>query len=78
MIEPNQTAFIVKVACPDRDAPERLLTLFYAVLAEDPDSGMQIVRDAVRKGAQVTLTEVRLSQATAQAIDLLPGYARAL
>ncbi|GJE14981.1 hypothetical protein [Methylobacterium longum] len=78
MIEPNQTAFIVKVACSDEEAPERLLTLFYAVLAEDPESGMQIVRDAVREGAEVTLTEVRLSQATAQAIDLLPGYARAL
>jgi hypothetical protein len=78
MIEPNQTAFIVKVACPDGDAPERLLTLFYAVLADDPESGVQIVRDAVREGAELTLTEVRLSQATAQAIDLLPGYARAL
>jgi hypothetical protein len=55
-----------------------LVTLFYAVLAEDPDSGMQIVRDAVKEAAEVTLTEVRLSQATAQAIDLLPGYARAL
>lgn len=78
MIEPNQTAFIVKVACSDEDAPEQLLTLFYAVLAEDPERGMQIVKDAVRAGAEVTLTEVRLSQATAQAIDLLPGYARAL
>jgi hypothetical protein len=78
MIEPNQTAFIVKVACPDEDAQERLITLFYAVIAEDPDSGIQIVQGAVRKDAEVTLTEVRLSQATAQAIDLLPGYARAL
>lgn len=78
MIEPNQNAFIVKVAFPDEDAPERLLTLFYAVIADDPDQGVQIVRGAVREGAEVTLTEVRLSQATAQAIDLLPGYARGL
>ncbi|MDP4006224.1 hypothetical protein [Methylobacterium sp. NEAU K] len=78
MIEPNQTAFIVKVARPDEDAPEHLLTLFYAVIADDPESGVQIVREAVKEGAEVTLTEVRLSQATAQAIDLRPGYARAL
>ena len=78
MIEPNQTAFIVKVACPDEDAPEQLLTLFHAVLAEDPERGMQIVKAAVKAGAEITLTEVRLSPATAQAIDLLPGYARAL
>lgn len=78
MIEPNQTAFIVKVACPDEGAPDCPLTAFYAVLADDPDRAMQIVRDAVREGSDVTLTEVRLSQATAQAIELLPGYARAL
>jgi hypothetical protein len=78
MIEPNQTAFIVKVALPDENAPECLLTLFYAVIADDPDRGVQIVKDAVKEGADVTLTEVRLSQATAQAIELLPGHARAL
>ncbi|GJE41801.1 hypothetical protein [Methylobacterium soli] len=78
MMEPNQTAFIVKVACPDEDAPERQLNLFYAVLTEDPQSGVQIVKDAVEEVAEVTLTEVHLSQTTAQAIDLLPGYARAL
>lgn len=78
MIEPNQTAFIVKVARPDEDAPDCLLTVFYAVIADDPDSGVRIVKAAVKDGAEVTLTEVRLSQATAQAIDLRPGYARAL
>lgn len=78
MIEPNQTAFIVKAALRDEDEPECLLTLFYAVISEDPESGVQIVKDAVKEGAEVTLTEVRLSQATAQAIGLLPGYARAL
>lgn len=78
MTEPNQTAFIVKVALRDENAPECLLTLFYAVIADNPDLGVQIVREAVKEGAEVTLTEVRLSQATAQAIDLLPGHARAL
>jgi hypothetical protein len=78
MIEPNQTAFIVKVSLPDENAPERLLTLFYAVIADDPESGAQIVKDAVKEAAEVTLTEVRLSQATAQAINLLRGHARAL
>ncbi|MCJ2093895.1 hypothetical protein MKK67_15550 [Methylobacterium sp. J-072] len=78
MIEPNQTAFIVKVARRDEDAPDNLLTVFYAVIADNPDSGVQIVKEAVKAGAEVTLTEVRLSQATAQAIDLMPGYARAL
>ena len=78
MIEPNQTAFIVKVARPDEAIPDCLLTVFYAVIADDPDAGVQIVKAAVKDGAEVTLTEVRLSQATAQAIDLRPGYARAL
>ncbi|MGC5778126.1 hypothetical protein [Methylobacterium sp. NFXW15] len=78
MTEPNQTAFIVKVALPDEAAPEGRITLFYAVIADTPDQGVEIVRQAVKEGAEVTLTEVRLSQATAQAIELLPGYARAL
>ena len=78
MTEPNQTAFIVKVALPDETAPEQVLTLFYAVIADCANLGLQIVKEAVKEGAEVTLTEVRLSQATAQAIDLLPGYARAL
>ena len=78
MIEPNQTAFIVKVALPDEAAPENAITLFYAVIADSSDRGVEIVRSAVKEGAEVTMTEVRLSQATAQAIELLPGYARAL
>ncbi|MCJ2070779.1 hypothetical protein MKK75_18615 [Methylobacterium sp. J-030] len=52
MTEPNQTAFIVKVACPDEDAPKQPLTLFYAVLAKDPERGIQIGKDAVRAGAE--------------------------
>lgn len=78
MIEPNQTAFIVKVALPDEAAPEGCITLFYAVIADSAERGVEIVREAVKDGAEVTLTEVRLSQATAHAIDLRPGYARAL
>lgn len=78
MIEPNQTAFIVKVALPDEAAPDSWITLFYAVIADSAERGVEIVRGAVKEGAEVTLTEVRLSQATAQAIELLPGYARAL
>lgn len=54
MIEPNQTAFIVKVALPDEDAPERLLTLFYAAIADGPDQGVQIVKEAVKEGAEVS------------------------
>ncbi len=78
MIEPNQTAFIVKVAMLDDTSPDCPITLFYAVIADTSDQGVEIVRGAVKEGAEVTLTEVRLSQATAQAIELLPGYARAL
>lgn len=78
MIEPNQTAFIVKVALPDEEAPDGRITLFYAVISDSTDRGVEIVREAVKEGAEVTMTEVRLSQATAQAIELLPGYARAL
>lgn len=78
MIEPNQTAFIVKVTWPDADMPNGRLTMFYAVLADDPETGVQIVKNAVKADAEVELSEARLSQDTAQAIGLLPGYARAL
>ena len=78
MIEPNQTAFIVKVARADADRPNGRLTIFYAVIADDAESGVQLVREAVKEDADVELTEGRLSQETAQAIGLTPGYARAL
>ena len=78
MIEPNQTAFIVKVTWPDADTPNGRLTMLYAVLADDPETGVQIVKNAVKADAEVELSEARLSQDKAQAIGLLPGYARAL
>ena len=78
MIEPNQTAFIVKVARADADMPNGRLTIFYAIIADDAASGVRLVKEAVKEDADVELTEARLSQETAQAIGLTPGYARAL
>ena len=78
MIEPNQTAFIVKVARADADMPNKRLTLFYAVIADDAETGVRLVREVVKEDAEVELTDGRLSQDTAYAIGLTPGFARAL
>ena len=78
MIEPNQTALIVKVTRPDADMPAGRVTVFYAVIADDTESAVRLVKEAVKDDAEVELTEARLSQDTAQMIGLTPGYARAL
>ncbi|GJE35856.1 hypothetical protein [Methylobacterium oxalidis] len=78
MIEPNQTAHIVKVSWCDAGIPDGRLTMFYAALTESPEEAVDLVRQAVKPDAEVELTEARLSQDTAQAIELLPGFARAL
>lgn len=78
MIEPNQTALIVKVTRPDTDMPNGRVTVFYAVIAENAESVERLVREAVKDDAEVELTEARLSQDTAQMIGLEPGFARAL
>ncbi|WP_336491771.1 hypothetical protein [Methylobacterium nigriterrae] len=78
MIEPNQTAHIVKVSWCDEGMRNGRLTMFYAALTESPEEAVALVRQAVKADAEVELTEARLSQDTAQAIDLLPGFARAL
>lgn len=78
MIEPNQTALIVKVTCADVEMPTGRVTVFYAIIAEDAESAVRLVKEAVKDNAEVELTEARLSQDTAQMIGLTPGYARAL
>ncbi|AWN40112.1 hypothetical protein [Methylobacterium durans] len=78
MIEPNQTAYILKVSWRDAGIPDGPLTMFYAALTGSPEEAVELVRQAVKADAEVELTEARLSQDTAQAIDLLPGFARAL
>ncbi|MGV7030863.1 hypothetical protein [Methylobacterium symbioticum] len=78
MIEPNQTALIVKVTRADAEMPTGQVTVFYAIIAEDAESAVRLVKEAVKDDAEVELTEARLSQDTAQMISLTPGYARAL
>ncbi|GJD57962.1 hypothetical protein [Methylobacterium dankookense] len=78
MIEPNQTALIVKVTRADAEMPTGRVTVFYAIIAEDAGSAVRLVKEAVKDDAEVELTEARLSQDTAQMIGLIPGYARAL
>ncbi|MDR7040576.1 hypothetical protein J2X36_005359 [Methylobacterium sp. BE186] len=78
MIEPDQTAHIVKVSWQDEGTTAGRQTMFYAALTESPEEAVELVRQAVKADAEVELTEARLSQDTAQAIDLLPGFARAL
>jgi hypothetical protein len=77
-MEPNQTAYIVKVTRADADMPNGVLTMLYAVLTEGPAKAAELTRQAVKPDAEVEVLEARLSQDTAQAIGLMPDYARAL
>jgi hypothetical protein len=77
-MEPNQTAYIVKVTRADADMPNGVLTMLYAVLTESPAKAAELTRQAVKPDAEVEVLEARLSQDTAQAIGLMPDYARAL
>ena len=54
------------------------MAAFYAVLTETPEQAVELVRQAVKPDAQISLTDARLSQDTAQAIGLMPQLARAL
>ncbi|WP_375408950.1 hypothetical protein [uncultured Methylobacterium sp.] len=78
MSDPYQSAYIVKAALADESMPSGFLTLFYAIIADDAESGLQLVKGVVKEDAVVELTDARLSQVTAQAIGLAPGLARAL
>jgi hypothetical protein len=77
-MEPNQTAYIVKVTRADADMPNGVSTMLYAVLTESPAKAAELTRQAVKPDAEVEVLEARLSQDTAQAIGLMPDYARAL
>ena len=76
MIEPNQAAYIVKVTRADADMPNGVLTMLYAVLTENPEKAAELTQHAVKADAEVEVLEARLSQDTAQAIGLMPDYAR--
>jgi len=78
MIEPNQTAYIVKVTRTDTDMPNGVLTMLYTVLTESPENAAELTQLAVKADAEIEVLEARLSQDTAQAIGLMPDYARAL
>jgi hypothetical protein len=78
MIEPNQTAFILKVTLPDEAEPSGQLVIFYAAITTSEDEALAIVRQAVKADAAVEPTGVRLSQQTASALVLEAGLARAL
>ena len=78
MIEPNQTAYILKVSRPDDAEPSGCLVMFYAAITTSEADALAIVRRAVKADAEVEPTGVRLSQQTASALDLEAGLARAL
>lgn len=78
MIEPNQTAYIVKVTRTDTDMPNGVLTMLYTVLTESPENAAELTQLVVKADAEIEVLEARLSQDTAQAIGLMPDYARAL
>ena len=78
MIEPNQTAYIVKVTRTDTDMPNGVLTMLYTVLTESAENAAELTQLAVKADAEIEVLEARLSQDTAQAIGLMPDYARAL
>ncbi|SDA12339.1 hypothetical protein SAMN02799622_00702 [Methylobacterium sp. UNC378MF] len=78
MIEPNQTAFILKVTRPDEAELSGQLVIFYAAITCSEEEALAIVRRAVKADAAVEPTGVRLSQQTASALVLEAGLARAL
>lgn len=78
MIEPNQTAFILKVTRPDEAELSGQLVMFYVAITTSENEALSIVRRAVKEDATVEPTGVRLSQQTASALDLEAGFARAL
>jgi hypothetical protein len=78
MIEPNQTAFILKVTRPDEAELSGQLVMFYVAITTSENEALSIVRRAVKEDATVEPTGVRLSQQTASALDLEAGLARAL
>lgn len=77
-IEPNQTAFILKVTRPDEAELSGRLVMFYVAITTSENEALAIVRRAVKADANVEPTGVRLSQQTASALDLEAGLARAL
>jgi len=78
VIEPNQTAFILKVTRPDEAELSGQLVMFYVAITTSENEALAIVRHAVKEDAIVEPTGVRLSQQTASALDLEVGLARAL
>lgn len=78
MIEPNQTAFILKVTRPDEAELSGQLVMFYVAITTSEPEALAIVRRAVKEDATVEATGVRLSQQTASALNLEAGLARAL
>lgn len=78
LIEPNQTAFILKVTRPDDAELSGWLVMFYAAITTSENEALTVVRHAVKADAIVEPTGVRFSQQTASALNLEAGLARAL
>ncbi|WP_244625574.1 hypothetical protein [Methylobacterium mesophilicum] len=78
MIEPNQTAYILKVTRPDEAELSGQLVMFYVAITTSETEALTIVRRVVKEDATVEPTGVRLSQQTASALNLEAGLARAL
>jgi hypothetical protein len=78
IIEPNQTAFILKVTRPDEAEVSGQLMMFYVAITTSESEALTVVRRVVKADAIVEPTGVRLSQQTASALNLEAGLARAL
>jgi hypothetical protein len=78
VIEPNQTAFILRVTRPDEAELSGQLVMFYVAITTSENEALAAVRRAVKADATVEPTGVRLSQQTASALNLEVGLARAL
>lgn len=77
-MEANKTAYILQVTRPDEAELSGWLTMLYVALTDTPDDALALVRRAVKADAAVELLVPRLSQQTASALELVPGFARAL
>lgn len=52
--------------------------VFYAALADTPESALVAIRKAVKSADYVEMTDGKLSPETARALDLKPGVAKAM
>jgi hypothetical protein len=74
----NQRAYVARVTRVGAASTTGNGVVFYAALADTRESALVAIREAVRPGDYVEITDGRLSPDTAEALGLRPGVAKAM